>query len=204
VEGRKKYVNVKNPDEKINTKRKWLYGVGGIFATFVIIIISWMVLETGVEVTSHADFCGICHVMESMVASYEASMHGGNNPRGIMTPCTDCHVSHENVFTHFVGKARSGTHDIWVVLTTDEENNDWQALRLKREEYVYDSGCVTCHRNLENATRDTKEHQYYFAGLVDSQCVNCHEEVGHSNLNKYLLSNKYATGKDTKEVKNEK
>lgn len=109
-----------------------------------------------------------------------------------MAACTDCHVSHENIFTHFVGKAQSGTHDIWVTLTTNERENDWQGLRLRREEYVYDSGCLTCHRNLENATQDTKEHENYFAGTTDLQCVHCHEEVGHDNLNQYLLANKYA------------
>ena len=178
---------------KLDKKRKRLYWVGGISVAFLLIIISWMALETGVEIISHADFCIVCHVMEPMVDSYLASTHGGNNDRGIMTPCTDCHVSHENIFTHFVGKAKSGTHDIWVVLTTDERNNDWQALRELREEYVYDSGCLTCHRNLEAATQDTREHEKYFAGLTDALCVSCHEEVGHDNLNQYLLSNKYAT-----------
>lgn len=161
----------------------------------LVFIIAWMAIETGIEITSHADFCGACHVMEPMVDSYHADIHGGNNPRGIMAPCTDCHVSHENVVSHFVGKARSGTHDAFVTIFTDEKNNDWQALREEREEYVYDSGCLTCHRNLGNVDGGQKEHQNYFDGLIDTQCVTCHEEVGHSNLNKYLISTKYQTGK---------
>ena len=108
-----------------------------------------------------------------------------------MAACTDCHVSHKNVFAHFAGKAQSGTHDVWVTMTTDESNLDWQAKRLDREEYVYDSGCLTCHRNLEIATQDKKYHDNYFDGVTSTQCVTCHEEVGHSNLNKYLLETKY-------------
>jgi len=162
-----------------------------LISLLLLTVISWMSLETGVEITSHADFCNICHSMEPMVRSYQASIHGGNNPRGIMTACTDCHVSHENVFKHFLGKAQSGTHDAWVTLTRDESTIDWQALRAKREEYVYDSGCLTCHRNLEAATMDKETHTNYFANVTDTQCVTCHEEVGHSNLNKYLLENKY-------------
>ena len=172
-------------------RNKWLFSIGIIASLFVLIIVSWVVIETGIEVSSRADFCGICHSMEPMVASYRASIHGGNNPRGIMTACTDCHVSHKNVFSHFIGKAKSGTHDIWITLTTDTANHDWQALRQKNEEYVYDSGCLTCHRNLEAATQDKKTHNNYFESVTDSKCVNCHEEVGHSNLNKYLLVNKY-------------
>jgi cytochrome c-type protein NapC len=171
--------------------KKPLYWFGITSSLLLLIVISWMALETGVEITSHADFCNVCHSMEPMVKSYQASIHGGNNPRGITTPCTDCHVSHENLYAHFVGKAQSGTHDVWVTLTKDEAALDWQALRDKREEYVYDSGCLTCHRNLEAATRDNETHTNYFANVTDTQCVTCHEEVGHSNLNKYLLENKY-------------
>ncbi|MCK5635529.1 MAG: NapC/NirT family cytochrome c [Anaerolineales bacterium] len=174
-------------------RNKWVFRLDIIASLFVLVFVSWVVIETGIEVSSRADFCGICHSMEPMVASYRASTHGGNNPRGIMSACTDCHVSHENVFTHFIGKAKSGTHDIWVTLTTDTTKHDWQALRLKNEDYVYDSGCLTCHRNLEAATQDKKVHNNYFEGVTDSKCVNCHEEVGHSNLNKYLLQNKYRT-----------
>lgn len=175
----------------MSKRKKPLFWLAIVFALFLLVIISWMALETGVEITSHADFCGVCHSMEPMVASYRASMHGGNNPRGIMSACTDCHVSHENLFAHFIGKAKSGTHDIWVTLTRDESTLDWQAKREQREEYVYDSGCLTCHRNLEAATQDKKFHNNYFADVTETQCVTCHNEVGHSNLNKYLLINKY-------------
>ncbi len=163
----------------------------GIGAVFLLIIVAWMAMETGVEVTSHADFCATCHAMEPMVASYRASTHGGNNPRGVMAACTDCHTSHENVFDFFIAKARSGTHDIWVTLTTDELARDWQAKREQKREYVYDSGCLTCHRNLEKVSEGRGAHAKYFAGLIDRHCVDCHPGVGHEGLNKYLLANKY-------------
>ncbi len=171
--------------------KKTTYWIGGIGALALLIIISWMTVETGIEISSHADFCGVCHTMEPMVDSYHDSIHGGNNPRGIMAACTDCHVSHENVFLHFVGKAQSGTHDAWVTLTRDESTLDWQAKRADHNEYVYDSGCLTCHRNLEAATADKHFHDNYFSGAIDSQCVDCHSNIGHRNLNKYLLENKY-------------
>jgi cytochrome c-type protein NapC len=76
-------------------------------------------------------------------------------------------------------------------MTRDESTLDWQELRDHREEYVYDSGCITCHRNLEAATADKSFHDNYFNEVTDTQCVTCHETVGHSNLNKYLLETKY-------------
>ncbi len=170
--------------------KKFLYWPAGLVIVFLLTMISWMTIETGIEVTSDAFFCNKCHAMEPMVLAYRDSIHGGDNTLGIMAACTDCHVSHESLFAHFAGKAKSGTHDIWVTLTTDTTKIDWEEKRLEREEYVYDSGCMTCHRNLEAATWG-EEHQHYFDGITDSKCVTCHEEVGHSNINKYLLQSKY-------------
>lgn len=175
-------------------QRKIFTWLGSAAALFFIMIVSWMAVETGIEISSRANFCGVCHSMEPMVDSYRDNSHGGDNPRGIAAACTDCHVSHESLFRHFLGKARSGTHDIWVTLTTDEMSQDWQAKREERREYVYDSGCLTCHQELESVTQNKEEHSNYFNEVTDSQCVDCHEEIGHSNLNKYLLETKYRYG----------
>ena len=76
--------------------------------------------------------------------------------------------------------------------TSNEEGTlDWQKLRARREEFVYDSGCLTCHQNLEEATADHGFHIMYFENITDSQCATCHTEVGHANLNMYLLETKY-------------
>ncbi len=172
-------------------KRRIAYILAGIAAVLILAVVAWMVMETGVEVTSHAGFCGTCHAMEPMVASYKESIHGGNNPYGVAADCTACHTSHKNVVDFFFAKARSGTHDIWVTLVTDELNRDWQAKREHRDEYVYDSGCLTCHSNLETITAGHGVHAKYFAGQTDRKCVDCHPGVGHEGLNKYLLLNKY-------------
>ena len=86
------------------------------------------------------------------------------------------------------------SRDVIITLTKDEMALDWQAKRKEHNEYVYDSGCLTCHQELEKATQDKGMHNNYFAGLIETQCVNCHEEIGHSNLNKYLLEGKYLYG----------
>jgi len=57
--------------------KKPLYWLGITASLFLLTVISWMALETGVEITSHADFCSVCHSMEPVVKSYKASIHGG-------------------------------------------------------------------------------------------------------------------------------
>lgn len=171
-------------------KKTFLKIIGILIALFLVSFGSWMSIEFTVELTSDAFFCGKCHPMEPMIDSYMASTHGGNNSHGVMAACTDCHVSHESLVSHILGKAKSGSHDVWVMYTQDTSQIDWETKRLRREEFVYDSGCLTCHQNLENATQgNTKAfiaHKAYFLGETEDQCVSCHQHVGHKNLGHYI------------------
>ncbi len=168
-------------------RKQILYVLGGLALLFLVLTVGWMVTEAGFEATSNAEFCGLCHVMQPMVAAYQDSVHGGNNPAGVAASCSDCHVDHSNPVAYYYTKARSGTIDTWVALTSNEFAIDWQARREERDRFVYDSGCLQCHSNLENISAGKDAHAKYFAGLIDAQCVDCHESVGHANLNEHLL-----------------
>lgn len=162
-----------------------------IIAVFVFPFLSWWIGEESFTATSNADFCVNCHSMEPFVLANADNHHGGNNDFGIKASCTTCHLPHDNSANYLYVKARTGIHDIWVETFYDTSKIDWKAKTEHREEFVYDSGCLTCHVELERATQDQEEHRNYFAGNTTSKCVTCHEEAGHSNLNKYLLKNKY-------------
>lgn len=181
--------------EKFNQLSKFqkivVYIVGVFFALFVLPFLSWLIGEESFTATSHAKFCVSCHSMEPFVLSNADNHHGGNNDFGIKASCTACHLPHDNSANYLYVKARTGLHDIFAETFYDTSAIDWKAKTEHREDFVYDSGCLTCHVELEAATQDTEEHTRYFAGTTDSKCVTCHEEVGHSNLNKYLLQNKY-------------
>ncbi|NCF69569.1 MAG: hypothetical protein GWP61_26770 [Chloroflexi bacterium] len=98
---------------------------------------------------------------------------------------------HESL--HLYTKTRTGLHDLWVENLGDPDNIDWQAKRAHREEYVYDTGCITCHSNLEKATQATPKaliaHKPYFLRETDDKCVTCHENVGHADLSERLAAN---------------
>lgn len=160
-------------------------------AGFVLPFLSWLVGDESFTATSDANFCVGCHSMEPFVLSNADALHGGDNDFGIKASCATCHLPHENSAGYLYAKARTGLHDIFVEVFRDTSKIDWKAKSEFREEFVYDSGCMTCHSELEAATMDEKDHRNYFQGITDSQCVTCHEEVGHSNLNKYLLQSKY-------------
>jgi cytochrome c-type protein NapC len=89
-------------------------------------------------------------------------------------------------------KARFGMHDAWAQLTYDLDAIDWQAKRAHREDFVFDSGCLECHQDLERASEQSAKsfvaHKPYFLGTVEARCVTCHENVGHKNLSTHLAA----------------
>ncbi len=158
------------------------FGVAGVLLS--------LATAEGIHRTSGADFCVGCHVMEPMVASYKEDIHGGKNPHGIRAECTDCHLPHESVLGYVVAKGISGMRDVWGNLVKDPTKVDWQERREHREHFTYDSGCIGCHHELEEATIGNKQaflpHRDYYRGNTNETCVSCHENVGHKNLGLHL------------------
>ena len=165
----------------------------GIVAFVILPFLSWIVTDEGITATSDAQFCVSCHSMEPFERAHNADVHGGNNAHGVRATCAQCHLPHDSSLNYLYTKARTGLHDLYVENLGDPENIDWEAKRARREEYVYDSGCITCHTNLEHATQATPKaliaHKPYFLGQTDDQCVTCHENVGHADLTARLAQN---------------
>jgi len=149
-----------------------------------------------VEETSDEKFCGTCHTMTPMVKAFEADIHGGNNRVGFKAKCVDCHLPHNNVANYMLQKSLTGMHDVWVQTFGDLDKIDWQEKRNHRKNFVYDSGCLKCHKNLKVATQSNHKaliaHKAYFnkKDELKLQCVSCHENVGHKNLSEYLKGKK--------------
>lgn len=175
-------------------KRKFLTTLIIISAAFVALFVlpfsSWLIAEEGMAATGDAEFCVSCHTMKPFEDAYKEDIHGGNSSHGVQATCTDCHLDHSNAGAYFFNKAQTGFHDMWVENFGDPESVDWIAGLEHRESYVYDSGCVSCHNNLEEATKASNKafvaHRDYFAGSEQNQCVSCHEHVGHHNLSSYI------------------
>lgn len=151
---------------------------------------SWVLTETMVEQTGGEPFCSSCHTMSPMVAAYREDIHGGAGARGVKAKCTACHIPHNNPVSYMVMKSRFGIHDAWAQLTYDLDAIDWQAKRNHSGDYVFDSGCLQCHKDLERASEASAAsfvaHRPYFLGTIDSKCVTCHNRVGHKNLSEHL------------------
>jgi cytochrome c-type protein NapC len=156
----------------------------------VVVILGWTAGEGFIDRTSGQAFCSSCHSMETFANTYQRDVHGGRNGAGVKAVCVDCHLPHDGVLRYLLVKARTGLRDIWAEVTRDPNAIDWQALRNDRAAFVYDSGCLSCHRELEQATEHNPgallAHRAYFRGETERHCVACHPRVGHSNLREAL------------------
>jgi cytochrome c-type protein NapC len=154
------------------------------------VVASWATLDTAFHVTGDYEFCTSCHGYEPIALAYREDVHGGNNSVGVMAACNDCHLPHDNSLHYFWVKAKHGIVDPTMALIKEPHEIDWHGIRERREEFVYDSGCLTCHKNLQEATADnrmaSRAHRKYFEGKMDKQCVTCHQNVGHNRLGYHL------------------
>lgn len=153
-------------------------------------VASWAVFDTAFHMTGDYEFCTSCHGYEPIAAAYREDVHGGNNEFGVRAACNDCHLPHDNSLHYFWVKARHGIVDPTMSLLKEPDEIDWHAIRERREEFVYDSSCLNCHKYLQEATESNRKafrgHRRYFADRGKYSCVKCHKHVGHNRLGYHL------------------
>ena len=153
-------------------------------------VVSWMAMDTAFHATSDYEFCTSCHAYEPIARAYREDVHGGNNPQGFRAACNDCHLPHDNSLHYFLVKAKHGIKDPLMELLKEPHEVDWHAIRERREEFVYDSSCLECHKYLETASEGNRKafrsHRRYFREPDEYNCVECHKHVGHNRLGYHL------------------
>ena len=172
---------------KISVRQSVLSLVFLVLVTVLLLIGSgWFAIESVLEKTGDAQFCGTCHSMQVFVSSYTQDAHGGNNRLGVTADCVDCHLPHDGLISHIITKIRFGINDVWHEFFTNTDEIDWVSRLENRENYVFDSGCLQCHQVMENAGRGIAKaetgHQGFVFGASIQSCVSCHEHVGHKDL----------------------
>ncbi len=101
-----------------------------------------------VLVTDRSDFCGSCHSMVDIHASWAASPHarvpGGTKPAG----CVDCHVA-----PGWAGHAAAKINGLQEVLI--EFTHATPVTRVAAPHYLFPSRCMACHPDV--VERDRRE-----------------------------------------------
>ncbi|WP_332444432.1 cytochrome c3 family protein [Wolinella succinogenes] len=150
--------------------------------------------HAAIEATSGDKFCVSCHEwMDPMAEAYSKDIHGGNNSLGAKAKCADCHLPHDSLVGYLWQKGKNGFTEGAHMLLNDPKSKDWQANRQRRDEYVFDTGCLKCHTTVMDIKSDNqvvgKMHELYVKYQNTSnaiQCSSCHVNVGHKGLGKVL------------------
>ena len=166
----------------MTTRKKYiLTALGGVLFGIVLVLAAFYTSSA----TSTNESCAACHVHPEAETSWKQSKHYMNKS-GVQTDCAECHLPPKGTASHYWEKFKFGLHDIWMYLTHDKEDFDFESKRT--EEYapniVFNSSCKKCHTNLfpEDITDDgVAAHLYYEENeeKLGLQCVSCHLDAGH-------------------------
>lgn len=156
--------------------------ISGIIGFFMVLPVHY-----ALEETSGDKFCVICHEMDPMVIAYNDDVHSGKGKTGVKAKCVDCHLPHDNIAKYVYAKAKNGIVEGYIHFFKDPENIDWKENLKRREHYVFDNGCLSCHANtLDNtliSEQAKKMHAHYKKLLKtdkELRCASCHVSAGHS------------------------
>ena len=151
----------------------FLIALGGFIAGLAIAIL----LGQAVHKTSTNEYCMSCHHHPHAETSWKQSVHY-NNESGVMTDCAACHLPPEGTMDYYLAKAKTGMKDVWVSLTKDPEEIDWDSKgNLEHAvKIVYNESCKACHVNLFPSGISDEgiiAHMYYEDNeeKLDLQCI---------------------------------
>lgn len=154
----------------------------GVLLALVTVLASGFMIET----TNTDAFCVKCHAMTPFRASWQESVHGGQNPQGFAAQCVDCHLPHGNFVEYLTTKAITGTGDVIQNITFDAQQFDWAAnAEGNRLHFTFDSACRRCHHNLTPPgipSGGLIAHRQYMLGNTAKRCAECHPHVGHKDM----------------------
>ena len=129
---------------KTNRKNYLIFIVGALSA-----ILFLALSKKTIEYTSTDEFCVSCHAHPQADATFLLSAHNSNRS-GVSPKCVECHLPPEEQTAYFLTrKAYHGFHDLYVFMTKEMDEIDWEAKRSieATERFVYEDGCKNCHTN---------------------------------------------------------
>ena len=166
-------------DKTIKRKHFLLLLVGGLSAILFLALSNKIITYTSTD-----EFCAACHAHPHAHASFKLSVHNSNHS-GVSTRCVDCHLPPEDQPVYFLTrKAYHGFHDLYVFVTKDLDEIDWEAKRTLEasDRFVYEDGCKKCHTNLFPTTLDAlgaESHLKHLRAPETNSCLKCRLHVVH-------------------------
>lgn len=125
--------------------------------------------------SSNAEACINCHVMESYYATWQHSSHAQR------ATCVECHLPVDNYIDKYASKTRDGwNHSVAFTFNTYGKRiliSDDGARRVQEN-------CVRCHSSLSKTIIKNVDryHAYDSEALGGRKCWDCHRQVSHGRV----------------------
>lgn len=159
--------NRKEKSSVVSRIRRWLPALAlGVFCGMLLIIAD--VSRAVSYLSDEPETCVNCHVMNTQYATWRHSGHFK------VATCNDCHVPHDNFFSHYYFKAKDGLRHASMFALRLEP----QVIRLSEDAVdVIEENCRRCHQHAMQSVTAARgfDHQ----GL---RCWQCHREVPHGTV----------------------
>ncbi|OOZ15830.1 hypothetical protein BOW35_03130 [Solemya velum gill symbiont] len=155
---------------------------------FVIGILFWGALNTGMEWTNKMEFCISCHEMKDTVyQEYRETIHF-KNAAGVQATCADCHVPKEWTYK-VIRKIKAYKEIVHKVLGTIDTVDKFEEHRWTMANRVWDSmratdsrECRNCHtfNTMDMSEQDRYARKRHERALERGQtCIDCHTGIAH-------------------------
>ena len=184
---RKIWQTLKKPSAKYS-----LLAISSI--SFVLGIIFWGGLNTGMEMTNTLEFCITCHEMRDTVyKEYKETIHYSNRT-GVRAICSDCHVPKD--WVHKVIRKSQASFEVWGKITgTIDTPEKFEAKRMQLAthewERMKDSNsreCRNCH-NFDAMSSELQKQTPYKKHMKAKEegktCIDCHKGIAHQLPKEY-------------------
>lgn len=152
-------------------------------AVLLVLSLLFVTAET-FHYTKTTGFCLTCHEIRAAEATWRNGPHY-NNSSGVVAQCADCHIP-PGAAEMVVDKA-GRLSELYAHLTEDNSPQLWAARQDERGKraraHLQNDACRKCHDvSAIQPASDTGRTAHALMDLQTTQCVQCHQNVGHRPL----------------------
>jgi cytochrome c nitrite reductase small subunit len=118
--------------------------------------------------------CVNCHIMAPQYTTWNHSSHREQ------ATCNDCHVPHNNIFSHYFFKAKDGSRHSYMFALRLEP----QVIFIhKAGKEVVHQNCIRCHEQLLSGSLAMERMTDLKNNRTERKCWECHRETPHGRVN---------------------
>lgn len=163
------------PIKKLIPPPQWRFPVIIILGIFVgLSIYSFYVSKAHSYLSDNPQTCINCHIMVPQYATWNHSSHRE------IAHCNDCHVPHDNFFSHYYFKAKDGLRHATIFTLRAEP----QVIHIKEAGInVVQQNCLRCHEELIKNAALQVNHPDFHNNRETRLCWDCHKETPHGTVN---------------------